>query len=663
MPYGISLTATGKGQVLIGTNNDDYLSGFNDGTVLRGEAGNDVYYVNSWRNIIIEEAGEGFDTVYAWVDYRLGANVENLFVNAANTWGVGNDGANRIVGGAGSQEIFGGGGNDTLTGGSGADVFVVKAGNGNDIITDFEAGNGAGDILRVGDYDLTSFAQVKALMSQVGSDVVLRTGGEEVTFQNHSVSDFVANDFRYALDLSEYKLTFNESFSALSLQIDGGTWRTSFNADGTGRNLPTNGEKQIYMDDGYLGLGVNPFDIETGALTIHADKADTAVKAATGYDYTSGMLSSKSEFAQTYGYFEARCELPTENGTWPAFWLLPEEGNWPPEIDVFEKVGSNPNSIHTSVHSNASGSHTSVGAASYVGDKLAGMHTYGVLWTKAELVWYVDGEEVFRAATPADMHKPMYLVTNLAIGGYWPGDPDSTFSGADMKLDYIKAYYQGTHYAQAGSTGLSGGGNDDVYVMGSLANLPVTDTGGTDTMTSTISRSLAGYTDIENLTLLGTGNINGTGNPLNNVVLGNAGTNILDGAAGNDVINGASGNDYLYGGTGNDRLTGGAGNDSFVFHTQISASSNVDTITDFNVANDTIRLDNAVMSALGSAMSSGAFWKSTSGQAHDADDHVIYETDTGKLFYDSNGSAGGGSTHIATLSANLALTYADFLVI
>ena len=69
------------------------------------------------------------------------------------------------------------------------------------------------------------------------------------------------------------------------------------------------------------------------------------------------------------------------------------------------------------------------------------------------------------------------------------------------------------------------------------------------------------------------------------------------------------------------------------------------------------------MSALGSAMESGEFWKGTSGRAHDASDNIIYETDTGKLFYDSNGNAYGGSVHFATLSANLALTYEDFLVI
>ena len=106
-------------------------------------------------------------------------------------------------------------------------------------------------------------------------------------------------------------------------------------------------------------------------------------------------------------------------------------------------------------------------------------------------------------------------------------------------------------------------------------------------------------------------------------------TTSLTGAAGNDTLNGGAGNDTLNGGAGNDTLTGGAGNDTFVFNTAFSAASNVDTITDFNVANDTIRLDNAVMSALGSAMESGEFWKSTSGAAHDTNDRIIYETDTG----------------------------------
>ena len=194
----------------------------------------------------------------------------------------------------------------------------------------------------------------------------------------------------------------------------------------------------------------------------------------------------------------------------------------------------------------------------------------------------------------------------------------------------------------------------------------VSDAGGIDTATSTISRSLAvgGLTAVENLTLVNVATaLNGTGNNLNNVITGNNFNNTLSGGNGNDTLNGGSGNDILYGGAGNDTLTGGAGNDNFVFNTAISAATNVDTITDFNVAQDTIRLDNAVMSALGSAMESGEFWKSTTGLAHDSNDRIIYETDTGWLNYDSNGSAAGGAVHIAKLAPNLALTYADFFVI
>ena len=76
-----------------------------------------------------------------------------------------------------------------------------------------------------------------------------------------------------------------------------------------------------------------------------------------------------------------------------------------------------------------------------------------------------------------------------------------------------------------------------------------------------------------------------------------------------------------------------------------------------------IRLDNAVMAALGSAMESGEFWKSTSGLAHDSNDRIIYETDTGWLNYDSNGTSAGGATHIAHLAPNLALTASDFFVV
>ena len=172
----------------------------------------------------------------------------------------------------------------------------------------------------------------------------------------------------------------------------------------------------------------------------------------------------------------------------------------------------------------------------------------------------------------------------------------------------------------------------------------VNDASGVDAINTTISRNLISYSTIENLVLTGTASINGIGNTLANRIIGNTGNNALNGGLGNDV------------------LTGGTGIDSFAFSTALSAS-NVDTITDYNVANDTIRIDNAVFTtlALGN-LAAGAFAVNTTGLAGDASDRIIYESDTGKLFYDANGLGGAAGIHFATLTAGLALTQADFLV-
>ena len=144
----------------------------------------------------------------------------------------------------------------------------------------------------------------------------------------------------------------------------------------------------------------------------------------------------------------------------------------------------------------------------------------------------------------------------------------------------------------------------------------------------------------------------------------------LFGNSGNDTLNGGSGvfTDYLYGGLGNDTLTGGFGNDVFVFNTLPNALTNRDIITDFNVANDTIWLENTgVFTALGIATGilNASMFKDlgVGGAVLDADDRIIYNHNTGVLLYDSNGSGAGGSIHFATLTIHPVLTNADFVVI
>jgi Ca2+-binding RTX toxin-like protein len=138
---------------------------------------------------------------------------------------------------------------------------------------------------------------------------------------------------------------------------------------------------------------------------------------------------------------------------------------------------------------------------------------------------------------------------------------------------------------------------------------------------------------------------------------------VLTGGSGNDSIQGFGGNDWIEGRAGADVLTGGSGRDAFVFNTKLSATTNVDTITDFNVFADTIRLDNAVFTKLTQTgvLASGGFYKGV--KAHDADDRIIYDSATGALSYDVDGTGASAAIKFAQLAKGLALASNDFLVI
>jgi len=199
---------------------------------------------------------------------------------------------------------------------------------------------------------------------------------------------------------------------------------------------------------------------------------------------------------------------------------------------------------------------------------------------------------------------------------------------------------------RSGTDVLIGGTGDDTYLVDfSSATVVENDGQGTDQVNSSVGFDLSGQY-IERLTLTRSSDINGRGNSLDNILVGNAGDNVLNGRRGSDV------------------LTGGLGDDTFVFRDALRAS-NIDTITDFSVGADTIQLSRTVFGALAGTgvLSLAQFAANASGTAQDADDRIIYETDTGKLFYDSNGSAAGGSVQFAQLGAGLALTNADFTVV
>lgn len=223
-----------------------------------------------------------------------------------------------------------------------------------------------------------------------------------------------------------------------------------------------------------------------------------------------------------------------------------------------------------------------------------------------------------------------------------------------------------------------GGDGNDTYRLDSRDVRIIEGAGqGVDTIQSSVTFSLEDTffadQEFEHLGLVDAADINGTGNNLNNQITGNRGANKLNGQGGNDDLDGFTGSDTLFGGTGNDTLnggsdrdflTGGDGLDQFVFNMTLSVE-NMDYITDFTPRDDSILLDDTFFKMLGSADSPTPVnyqFFTTGVAAKDWNDYLIYNPQTGFLYYDYNGSFSGGMSVVANLGTNRPVTYQDFFV-
>lgn len=253
--------------------------------------------------------------------------------------------------------------------------------------------------------------------------------------------------------------TFSDDFNNFSWyaegdvkKVGGGTWRTNFGYtwvpvnDLKNHTLIWNGEEQMYVDPGFTGsrtktLGLNPFSIKNGVLNITTNKIQNS--GLYGYKYTSGLITTEPSFTQTYGVFEMRAKFPKGKGFWPAFWLLAADKEWPPELDPVEWLGREPTKYYTGVcwkDANGATMKSSMPTLTIPDASLA-FHTYGMEWTPTDVIFYFDDKEMTRWPTPATMHKPMYLLANLALGGDWAQSPDATTKFPSvMEIDFIRAY-------------------------------------------------------------------------------------------------------------------------------------------------------------------------------------------------------------------------------
>lgn len=247
-------------------------------------------------------------------------------------------------------------------------------------------------------------------------------------------------------DVGSRTLVWSDEFDGPNgSRPDPAKWTVVTNDSGYGNN-----ELEYYTD--------RPANVEVrdGSLRLTARREKFVGKDGAARLYTSGRIESRGLFSLQYGRVEARIKLPRGQGIWPAFWMLGDNydrAGWPQcgEIDIMENVGYEPSKVHGSLHGPGysgghplSGIYTLPGGARFSDD----FHLFAVEWEPRAIRFYVDGV-LYETETPKDVpagghwvfDHPFYIVLNLAVGGFWPGNPDATTKFPQtMQVDSVRVY-------------------------------------------------------------------------------------------------------------------------------------------------------------------------------------------------------------------------------
>jgi beta-glucanase (GH16 family) len=242
-----------------------------------------------------------------------------------------------------------------------------------------------------------------------------------------------------------WRLTWSDEFNgADGTAVDPTKWKHDVGGTGWGNN-----ELEYYTD------GTQNAVVQGGNLVITATKQG-ASQYHCSYgtcQYTSARLLTQGLFAQQYGRFEARAQMPTGKGLWPAIWMLGDNistVNWPAcgEIDFMETIGTDISTNHGSLHMptnyGPSGTLKLPNGASFAD----AFHTFAIEWEPGTVRFYVDdqlyetqNQSTVPAADKWEFDHPFFLLINVAVGGQWPGSPDSTTSFPQtLKVDWVRVY-------------------------------------------------------------------------------------------------------------------------------------------------------------------------------------------------------------------------------
>jgi len=498
---------------LFGNTGNDTLDGGTGVDTLTGGTGDDLYYLDNAADVVVENAGEGTDTVYATATFTMAANIENATllgssdIDATGNSGIntllGNSGANRLYGLSGDDTLKGFDGNDTLDGGDGQDYLYgglgadsLLGGLGNDKLygedgADTLSGNDGDDLLDGGSGNdiLLGGAGNDFLDGNLGADSLSGGSGDDSYIIDDS-GDTITELAGEGTDNANSSVSFTLAANVENLLLVGSTA-----IDGTGNSagnilLGNSGANHLYGLDGNDELRGN-----AGDDVLDGGAGNDVLDGGQGKDTLLGGLGD-----DTY-YVDRSDDVVTENL---------DEG-----VDTVRSTASYTISANVEdlILESAAGYGTATGNS--LANTLTG-NEYGNTLSGAE------GNDTLSGMAGND----------TLLGG---SGADTLFGGdGDDRLD------GGTE-----ADSMTGGLGNDIYVVDTMADVVAESASvGTDTVESSISYVLG--SKLENLTLTGSSAINATGNELDNVILGNDAENSIDGGTGGDTLYGGGGNDTYY---------------------------------------------------------------------------------------------------------------------
>jgi Ca2+-binding RTX toxin-like protein len=527
--------------------------------------------------------------------------------------GTGND---TLKGGGGQDVLKGGDGNDTLVGGIGGDILLGEAGDDRMIWND---GDGS-DVMEGGEGTDTAEinggagAEIFTIAENIGRVLLQRTNPVPFALDVGTVENLV-------LDAGggDDVISMSGALGALAkITVKGGA----------GDDTITAADGDDILDG---GSGVDRLEGNAGNDTYFVDtQADVVIEIAG--NGTADRVAARASYALAAGADIELLTTTSSTGT-----------------TAIDLTG---NALKQEIIGNAGQNVLKDGVGA--GDLLRGLSgndTYLIYSADTVVVEGATQGSADRVAAGIDYKLGTGVHVEILTTSSSGGTAGIDLTGNALKQDITGN--AGDNVLHDGGQGaadiLRGLGGNDTYRIFNSGDVIVEAAaqGNADRVVAAVDYTLGAGVHVEIMTTNGSGGtsaIDLSGNELAQEIVGNAGDNRLEGKGGLDVLSGLG------------------GKDTFVFATALGAG-NVDIVTDFNVADDRFLLSDAIFTELNTGtLAAAAFRANTTGLAQDATDRIVYESDTGKLFYDEDGVGGVAGVHFATITAGLALTNADFSV-